>query len=65
MRVTWHPRNLLIGVLLVVVFALALNTAVGVRTGAIVGTAALLVYLLVDVLLTVNPARWGERRRHT
>jgi uncharacterized membrane protein len=65
MTVTWHPRNLLITVVLIAVFAVALNIAIEFQTGALMGAGAFFVYLLVDVLLTLNPSpRWWERPHH-
>ena len=63
MTFTWHPRNLLVAIVLSGAFAIALNVALDFRTGTAVGGLAFLVYLVVDVLLTLNPARWNHARR--
>lgn len=64
MKVTWHPKNLLLAVALVVVFVIALNVAIDFRVGAAACLVGLIVYLLLDVLLTLNPVRWWHERNY-
>jgi hypothetical protein len=58
MRITFHPRHLLITVLslltLWLMFATALNTRAGV--------AAALAFIALQIFFAVNPAAWGRRR---
>ena len=63
MRVTWYPRNIVIGLVLVSLFAVAINLAADVTRGIAMGVVAAVAYLFVDVLLSVNPAAWRWRRR--
>ena len=62
MRVTWYPRNVLLAIVLLALFAWGLRTAVDFRTGAVVGLLALLTYLAFEVGSTFNPGVW--RRSH-
>ena len=64
MTVTWHPKNLLLAAAFLVIFAVALNVAIDFRTGTATGLAGLLVYLFLDVVLTLHPARWWHERRY-
>jgi hypothetical protein len=63
MKISWYPRHLVTGLLLFVVFALALNVAVDAHRGAVVGLLAIVVCAIVDVIFTINPASWGWLRR--
>jgi hypothetical protein len=63
MRVTWYPKNILIGLALLAAFELAMNLAVDVRRGVAMGLLAAVAYALVDVILSVNPGAWRLRRR--
>jgi hypothetical protein len=63
MRVTWYPRNIAIGLLLLALFAAAMKLAVDVTQGIAMGVFAALAYLSIDVLLSVNPAVWQRLRR--
>jgi hypothetical protein len=58
MRVTWYPKNIAIGLVMVALFALAIRLATDVMRGIAMGVVAALAYLFVDVLLSVNPALW-------
>ena len=61
MKVTWYPRNLITGLLLLALFGLALNVAVDAHRGALIGVFAIAVYVIVDLLLTFNPGIWQAR----
>ena len=63
MRVTWYPKNILIGLALLAAFALATNLAVDVRRGVAMGLLAAVAYAIVDAILSVNPGVWRLRRR--
>ncbi len=63
MKTTWYPQNLLIAVALVGLFAVALRVAIDFRTGAVAGLLALIVYLAIELGLTLNPAVWRRRDR--
>ena len=63
MKIAWYPRNLVSGLFLFALFALALNVAVDVNRGALTGLFAVLVFTIIDLLFTVNPAVWQARRR--
>jgi hypothetical protein len=65
MQISWYPRNLVTGLLLLAALALALNVAVDAHRGAIIGLFALAVCVIVDLLFTINPASWSwpEKRR--
>ena len=61
MTVSWYPKNIVIGLILLGAFALALQMAVDAWRGAAVGIAAIVVCTVVDLMLTVNPAVWKRR----
>lgn len=63
MRVTWYPRNIAIGLVMLALFAVAMNLAMDVMRGVAMGVIAALAYLSVDVLLSVNPGVWRSPRR--
>jgi len=63
MRVTWYPKNIALGVVMLALFVVAMNLAVDVMSGAAMGVIAVLAYLAVDVLISVNPAVWRLSRR--
>lgn len=63
MHVTWLPRNLILAVALVGLFAWALRVAIDFRAGAVVGLLALLSYLAFEIGLTFNPGVWGRKRK--
>ena len=63
MRVTWYPKNILAGLALLVVCVTAFNLAVDVGRGVAMGLLAAVAYVIVDVILSVNPAVWRLRRR--
>jgi hypothetical protein len=63
MHVTWYPKNILAGLALLVALALAINLAVDVRRGVAMGLLAGIAYLIVDVVLSVNPGVWRWRRQ--
>ena len=63
MNVTWYPKNIVVGLALLALLGLALNTAVEVRLGAVVGLAAIVVSTIVDLFFSVNPAVWQLKRR--
>jgi hypothetical protein len=63
MRVTWYPKNIASGLVVLALFALALQLATDVMRGVAMGVIAALAYLFIDVLLSVNPAVWRLRRR--
>lgn len=58
MRVTWYPKNILAGLALLVAFGVAVNVAVDVRRGITMGLLAGAAYVIVDAILSVNPALW-------
>lgn len=63
MTLSWYPKNLLIAVALVGLFAAALRVAIDVRTGVVAGLLALMVYLAIELGLTFDPAVWWHRDR--
>ena len=63
MRVTWYTKNILTGLALLVAFGIAVNLAVDVRRGVAMGLLAAVAYVIVDVILSVNPGVWRLRRR--
>jgi hypothetical protein len=63
MHFTWFPRNLLLAVALVGLFAWALPVAIDFRVCAVVGLFALLSYLAFETGLTFNPGVWGRKRK--
>ena len=62
MTVSWYPKNIILGLILLAALAVALNIAVDVGRGVAVGVGAALVYAIVDLMFSINPAAW--RRRH-
>jgi len=58
MRVTWYPKNILAGLALLVAFGVAISLAVDVQRGVAMGLLAGIAYLIVDVILGVNPGVW-------
>ena len=63
MRVTFHPKRLLITVL----FLVALGTvplAMHSREGAVACGVAVLAYLAFVLFFSVNPATWPRERRN-
>jgi hypothetical protein len=63
--VTWYPKNIVIGVVLLAALAVALNVAVDATRGLIVGVAAIFVCVIVDVIFTFNPVIWQRHQRPT
>ena len=63
MTVTWYPKNIVIGLVLLVALAVALNVAVDVTRGVLVGAGAIVVCTIVDAMFTFNPAIWRRHRR--
>jgi hypothetical protein len=63
MRVTWYPKNVLAGLALLTLFAVAMNMAIDVKRGVAMGLLAAVAFVIVDVILSVNPAVWRLRRR--
>ena len=63
MRTTWYPKNLLVAVALVGLFAAALRVAIDFRTGAVAGLLALMAYLAFELGLASNPTVWWRRDR--
>jgi uncharacterized membrane protein (DUF485 family) len=63
--VTWYPKNIVMGVVLLSALALALNVAVDVTRGVLVGVGAIVVCAIVDAVFTFNPAIWRRRQRPT
>jgi len=61
--VTVYPRNLLVGALMLALFAWGLNLALDFRSGAAIGVLALLLYLVFELGLTSNPSGWWRGRR--
>ena len=61
MRLTWYPKNVFGGVVLLVAFGLVLDLAVDFRRGLAVGVLALIVCLSLDTVLTFNPAQWWRQ----
>ena len=62
MRVTWYPKNILAGLALLVAFGVAIDLAVDVQRGIAMGLLAGIAYLIVAVVLGVNPAVWRWRQ---
>jgi len=58
---SWYPKNIIIGLILLAVLAVALSTAVNVGRGVAVGVGAALLYAIVDVMFSINPAAWRRR----
>jgi hypothetical protein len=63
MKVTWYPANALLAVVILIICVAALDLASDASRGAATGVAALIAYLSVDTVLTVNPAQWWGRDR--
>ena len=63
MRVTWYPKNILIGLALLAALALAMNLAIDIRRGVAMGLLAAVAYAIVDVILAVNPGVWRWRQQ--
>jgi|KBSSwiStaDraftv2_1062776.scaffolds.fasta_scaffold4841355_1 uncharacterized membrane protein (DUF485 family) len=63
--VTWYPKNIVIGIVLLAALAIALNVAVDVTRGVLVGAGAIVVCAIVDALFTFNPAILQRRQRPT
>ena len=63
MTVTWYPRNILLGLVLLLAFAAVLGLAVDVQRGVAIGIGAVVVYAIVELVLSVNPATWQRRGR--
>jgi len=61
--VTWYPKNIVIGIVLLAALAIALNVAVDVTRGVLVGVGAIVVCAIVDAVFTFNPALWRRRDR--
>lgn len=62
MRVKWYPKNLLIGVVLTICFAVAFTIASDVQRGLLTGVAVTVIAVLVETLMTFNWAGWSRRR---
>lgn len=63
---TWsfHPKPLLLAVLFLGVFGLLLTRAAGVESAAAgAGVFAVIAYLVVELLVSFNPAIWRRRER--
>jgi len=63
MKVTWYPRNVVVAIVFLTAFAAAVDLAIDFRGGAIVGVVALIAYVGLETLLTLNPAGWWRKRR--
>ena len=63
MTVSWYPKNIIIGLILLAGLAVALNIAVNVGRGVAIGVGAALVYAIVDMMFSINPAAWWRRDR--
>lgn len=63
MSVKVYPRNLLVGVLTLALFAWGLKLALDFSSGAAVGVLAPLLYLVFELGLTFNPSSWVRGRR--
>ena len=63
MRVTWYPKNILAGLALLVAFGVAINLAVDVWRGVAMGLLAGIAYVIVDIILSVNPGVWRWRQQ--
>lgn len=61
--VTWYPKNIVIGLVLLAALAVALSRAVDVHRGVMVGAGAIVVCTIVDAMFTFNPAIWRRHRR--
>ena len=61
MTISWYPRNLVTGLLLFALLALAVNVAVDAHRGALTGLFAIAVCAIVDLLFTFNPGTWQKR----
>jgi hypothetical protein len=59
----WYPKNIAIGLVLLALFAVAMNLAVDVKRGIAMGLLAAVAYAVVDVILSVNPGVWRLPRR--
>ena len=62
MTISWYPKNIVIGLVLAAVLAETLQLAADVQRGMVVGVLGIVAYVIVDVLLSVNPAVWRRRR---
>jgi hypothetical protein len=56
MTVTVHPKRLLVTAAFLLAFAALLSSATAVTKGVALGVLAVLAYVLVEVLITFNPA---------
>jgi hypothetical protein len=63
MRVTWYPKNIATGLVLLALFALAMNLAMDVKRGVAMGLLAAGAYAIVDVIFAVNPGVWRWHRQ--
>ena len=61
MSVTWYPKNIVTGLVLLAALAVALNVAVDVNRGVLVGVGAIVVCTIIDLLFTFNPAAWRRQ----
>jgi hypothetical protein len=59
MDVTFYPKGLLFGAIVFAVFGVALTMAVDVERGmAGAGMVAIVAYVLIEAIVSVNPAAW-------
>ena len=63
MRVTWYPKNILAGLALLVALGIAFTLAVDVGRGVAMGLLAAVAYVIVNIILSVNPGVWRRRDR--
>ncbi len=64
MTVTVHPKGLLVTAAFLLAFGVVLSLATGARNGVAMSFVAVLAYVLIEVLVTFNPAVWWMERRH-
>ena len=65
MAIAFYPKRLLITALFIVAFGAMLSVATDLRQGLTVGALAVLAYLLIEVLIVINPAVWWQSRRRS
>jgi len=63
MRITFHPRRLLLTAAFIIGLSAVLSLATSERHEGVLGIAGVVAYLLFDIFFTVNPAVWWRGRR--
>lgn len=63
MTVTFYPKRLLLTAVFIVAFGLMLEMATDLRRGVVVGVLAVCAFVLIELLIVVNPAAWWRSRR--